>query len=217
MSSNSAYGTRLRLIEGRGAPEAPEPSDSELIDAFERGDGEACDRLYSRLVGTVEATLFRVLGQRDDHHEDLVQSAFEQIVFTLSTRRFARACSLASWASSVTTHIAFNTIRRRVRERKVVDRGRDAEVEGQRAPSTVDVERDVVVEQSWKGVRRHLAEMSEAQANTLILHDVLGHDLAEIAVLTGVSVSAAQSRLIRGRNELKARVARDARTEGGRP
>jgi DNA-directed RNA polymerase specialized sigma24 family protein len=46
---------------------------------------------------------------------------------------------------------------------------------------------------------------------------VLGHDLAEISVLTGVSVSAAQSRLVRGRQELKERMARNERAKRGRP
>ena len=51
-------------------------------------------------------------------------------------------------------------------------------------------------------VQRILARMKPEQTRTLVLHDVLGHELSEIAVLTGVSVAAAQSRLVRGRKEL---------------
>jgi RNA polymerase sigma-70 factor (ECF subfamily) len=199
------------VVSGDSVAGPRQRSDSELIDAFEAGERAACEELYDRLISVVEATLFRIMGRRDDLHEDLVQSAFEQIVLTLSNGRFARACSLASWASSVTTHVAFNTIRKRIRERKVVDHARDAELEGARTSSAVDLERDYSLAQTWKGVRRHLAEMNADQATTLVLHDVLGHDLAEIAVLTSASVAAAQSRLVRGRKDLQDRLRREAR------
>jgi RNA polymerase sigma-70 factor (ECF subfamily) len=205
---------RLRVVGG-GVP-APDPdlSDSDLIDAFERGEGHACEKLYDRLVGVVEGTLWKILGRRDEAHDDLVQAAFEQIVLTLSKRRFARACSLASWASSVTTHVAFNVLRSRTRERRVVDRGRDGEHEANSRSGSVDVEREAHVRQSLGRVRLHLAEMSEHYATTLFLHDVMGHELSEIAVLTAVSVSAAQSRLVRARKELRKRLAEDTNGDG---
>ena len=56
-------------------------------------------------------------------------------------------------------------------------------------------------------VRTMLARMKPERAETVFLHDVLGHDLAEIALLTRVSVAAAQSRLVRGRRELRHRLA----------
>lgn len=209
---------RFRVLDGEGNADAREKSDGELIDAFEAGDRAACGLIYDRLVGVVEGTLFRIMGRRDELHEDLVQTAFEQILLTLSNGRFARACTLGSWASSVTTHVAFNAIRKRMRERRVIDRARDAELEGLTAPSSIDLERDYSVAQGWRGVRRHLAEMHPDQAETLVLHDVLGHDLAEIAVLTDVSVAAAQSRLVRGRKDLKERMEKSTRApRGGRP
>jgi RNA polymerase sigma-70 factor (ECF subfamily) len=200
---------RLRVVEGRGSAGGEELSDSDLVDAFERGEGHACEALYDRLIGVVEGTLFRVLGRRDEAHDDLVQAAFEQIVVTLSKRRFARACSLPSWASSVTTHVAFNVIRSRTRERKVVDRGRDGEREAKTRGTSLDVEREAGAREVLTRVRFHLAGMTETRAATLFLHDVLGHDLAEIAVLMDVSVSAAQSRLVRARKELQQRLAED--------
>ena len=43
--------------------------------------------------------------------------------------------------------------------------------------------------------------MNQERATAVLLYDVFGHELAGIAVLTGVSVAAAQSRLVRGREE----------------
>ncbi len=204
---------RLRVVGGGGLA-APEVSDSDLIDAFERGEGHACEQLYDRLIGVVEGTLWKILGRRDEAHDDLVQTAFEQIVLTLQNRRFARACSLASWASSVTTHIAFNVLRSRTRERRVVDRGRDGSHEANSRSAVTDVEREASAREALARVRLHLAQMNESYSTTLFLHDVMGHELAEIAVLTSVSVSAAQSRLVRARKELRKRLSVETNEEG---
>jgi DNA-directed RNA polymerase specialized sigma24 family protein len=49
--------------------------------------------------------------------------------------------------------------------------------------------------------------MKPQYAETVFLHDVLGHELAEIALMMRVSVAAAQSRLVRGRKDLHKRLA----------
>jgi DNA-directed RNA polymerase specialized sigma24 family protein len=44
--------------------------------------------------------------------------------------------------------------------------------------------------------------MNSDQAQTILLHDVLGHGLSEVAAIMGVTVAAAQRRLSRGHQEL---------------
>ncbi len=190
----------LRLVEG-GAKAAQPPDDDEtLIAAFERGDLETAQRLYDRLERVVSATLIKVLGERGQDHDDLVQTAFEQILLTLARKKFARACSLASWAVSVTTNVALNTIRRRQRDRRnLAADGPVSEYGGGGGPGP---ENSALL----AALRAALGELSPVTAQVVIMHEVMGHDLAEIAVLTGLSVSAAQSRLVRGRKELRRRL-----------
>lgn len=206
---------RLRVVPGGADPTAQRASDEELIEAFERGDRDVAEALYDRLIGVVEGTLYRVLGARGSDHDDLVQSAFEQIVVTLARRRFARACSLSAWASTVTAHVALNALRSRRRERNVLDRICDADLETRRARASENVEHQASAREQLEQLRLHLSAMDEAKAATLLLHDVLGHDLAEIAVLTRVSVAAAQSRLVRGRRELHRRLTEGQALEPG--
>lgn len=193
-------GTHLRVVRG-GGEARPSPADDEaLIEAFERGDLETAQRLYDRLERVVAATLIKVLGERGQDHDDLMQSAFEQILVTLARKKFARACSLSSWAISVTTNVALNAIRRRRHERRNVEV--DATREDFGASADVGPEQAALL----RRLRKELGELSPVTASVVVMHEVMGHDLAEIAVLTGLSVSAAQSRLVRGRAELRKRL-----------
>jgi RNA polymerase sigma-70 factor (ECF subfamily) len=196
----------LRLVSGAAEP-APALSDREIVEAVVSGDAKVAAALYDRLAPTVERTIYRVFGRREVDHEDLVQSAFEQIVATLSRQRFAGACSLTTWASTIATHVGLNALRSRRRERKVVDRSEplDAPPVSSRA-TTGDTERAVGSRLELERLRAALAAMDPAKAETVFLHDALGHELAEIAVMMNVSVAAAQSRLVRGRKELAAKL-----------
>ena len=196
-------------------PSRPAPTDDEIVEAVARGDEAVAALLYDRLIGVVDRTLVRVFGRREHDHDDLVQATFEQIVLTLSRRRFAGACSLSTWASTVASHVGLNALRSRRRERNVFDRSEVADLVEPRTTERANPERLTDVRESIDRVRSHLLTMEDGRATTLFLHDVLGHDLAEIAVLTGVSVAAAQSRLVRGRKELHARLERDAKRTGG--
>jgi RNA polymerase sigma-70 factor (ECF subfamily) len=193
-------GSHLRVVQGGGAERPTVADDEAIIAAFERGDLATAQRLYDRLERVVAATLIKVLGERGQDHDDLVQSAFEQILITLAQKKFARACSLSSWAVSVTTHVALNAIRKRQHERRnlAADSARaDAGPRGEGGPEQAALLRTL---------REALAQLSPMTARVVVMHEVMGHDLAEIAVLTGLSVSAAQSRLVRGRAELRKRL-----------
>jgi RNA polymerase sigma-70 factor (ECF subfamily) len=196
--------SRLRVLPG-GAPEsAPSggATDAELIEAVRRGDDRVARELYDRVIGVVDRTLVRIFGKRERDHDDLVQSTFEQVVKTLANRRFAGACSLPTWAARVATHVGLNALRSRRRERSVLDQAPAPDD----PPASASVQSRLEARGDIERVRAAMAAMDSDKAEAVFLHDVLGHELAEIAVITGTTVAAAQSRLVRGRRELLERL-----------
>lgn len=206
MNTTLADGARrpqLRVLPGTGGGKA-KPTEAELIQAVVEGDVRLAGELYAQLVGTVDRTLYRVFGRREQDHDDLVQMAFEQIVLTLSRQTFAGGCSLKTWAAAITSRVGWKVLRSRRRERQVLDVR--AELSEDTAAGSTDVEREAGCRLELERVRIHLSQMKSKQAEAVFLHDVLGHELVEIAHMTEATVAAAQSRLVRGRRELTKRV-----------
>jgi RNA polymerase sigma-70 factor (ECF subfamily) len=204
-------GRWLRPITGGGkAATSPRADDEALIDAIQSGHADLGRELYDRLHRVVDCTLYRVLGRRDHDHVDLVQNAFEQIVTTIAQRKYARACSLTSWASAITCNVALNTLRSRRTERKFIAVGLELSQLGTEVAHERDVEREVFARHELERVRRELSNMNPDRSEVMMLHDMLGKELSEIAVLMDISVAAAQSRLVRGRKELEQRLAGNA-------
>jgi RNA polymerase sigma-70 factor (ECF subfamily) len=203
----------LRLLEG-GSREVAPRSDEALIEAVQRGDQRVASELYERLIEVVDHTLYRIFGRREPDHDDLVQSTFEQIVRTLTERSYARACNLRTWASSIASHVGLNALRARRRERNVIDRLYQGDME--LVPLDRDAEKSAQARAELEELRATLGAMKPEQAHAVFLHDVLGHDLAEMALLLDISVAAAQSRLVRGRRELYRCIERSENLRGRR-
>jgi RNA polymerase sigma-70 factor (ECF subfamily) len=160
--------------------------------------------------------LQRVLHRAGSDYDDLVQVTFERIMRSLAEQRGESVVNLCAWASGVATHVALDALRSRVRERGMFrpddpDSGQSIlELSGGGS-----AERALEARRQLQVVQEVLGRMKETFATTVVLHDMLGHDLAETAALTNVSVAAAQSRLVRGRKELLKRVEQRL-SKGGR-
>ena len=201
----------LRLVP-RGAsradeepirPKSPALDDAQILAAVRAGDRSAATALHTRVRPQIDATIGRLLGRRDPDHEDLGQLALIALVSSLE--RYRGDCSLDTWTSRITAHTVFKEMRRRRVARGVFQPAED--VESERSPA--NLERDADMRSVLRRVRGHLDAMDPVKAWTVVLHDVCGHDLREIAEITECSIAAAQSRLVRGRGELHARLEGD--------
>lgn len=182
-------------------------SDVEVVAAIARGEEWAAEVLYDRVQPVVDRTLRRLLRTRDLDHGDLVQAAFERILRVLGERKLGELSNLSAWSSVVATHVALDALRRRSREHRIFQ----PIVDDSDRSTEVSLERRLEARSEVERVQRVVARMKSKYAETVLLHDVLGHDLAEVARLTDVSVAAAQSRLVRGRKELLRRLKAEGR------
>ena len=123
-----------------------------------------------------------------------------------SIDRFRGDCSLDGWTSTVAAHIVYKHIRRRRTERRLFGYAAADDVT---AVAPVSMGRTALARNLLARVVDTIRQVDESKAWTYVLHDVCGYDLKEIAQITGVSVAAAQTRLVRGRREVHERIAAD--------
>ena len=192
------------LAPSGGAPRIPAFDDNELLSALRASDPSASTALHDRIRPQVDRTISRLLGRRDPDHADLAQLAMIELVYTID--RYRGECSLDAWTSTLTARVVYKEIRKRQTERRILGT-LDAEDYVARAPAST--EREAIARNLMVRVRKLLGEVEENKAWTFLLHDVCGYDLQEIAQITGVSVTAAQARLVRGRREVHERIAAD--------
>jgi RNA polymerase sigma-70 factor (ECF subfamily) len=200
---------RLRLVsDATGPPESvrskPSVEDSELLASLRGGDPSAATALHDRVRPQVDSTIRRLLGRSDSDHQDIAQKVLIEILFTID--RYRERCSLDSWVSAVTAHVVYKHLRRRKTERRIFGVLGPGDIA---LPSSSRPSHEIMLRDVSDRVRAHLGRMDPNKAWTFFLHDVCGYELREIAVITGVGVAAAQTRLVRGRREVHERIEAD--------
>ena len=187
--------------------DVPRISDDAMLARLRLGDRSVGKAFYWRVRPIVARTVRRLLGHMDQEATDLVQIALVQLIETI--RRYRGECPLDAWIASVSANVIYKHIRRRRLERSLfltkLPRADDLDLSDRDAlPSDVVEAREMVMR-----LGHHLAKINAERAWVYLLHDVEGYSLEEIAHITGTSTVSAQSRLSRGRRDLRRRIAKD--------
>ena len=189
----------LRLLKGAAQP-ASDTADADLLASVRAGDARAAAAFHDRVLPVVLRTICRLLGTRDSDYDDVIQQALIELVLTAD--RFLGQCPLDAWTSIIAARVVYRHLRRRKIERRLfVLQGADSMDTLARAPTA-----HATLRMTVRRVEAHLQAMDAKKALTFVLHDVHGYNLAEISEITGASVAAVQSRLVRARKELHQRI-----------
>ena len=186
--------------------------EARLLDAVRRGDTNAAVDFFDVVGKAVRRSLFQVLGPNDPDFDDVFQASLEKIVLSVMRKRFVQKCSISTWAAVVASRTAIDLLRKRRTERRVFLRNQNEETPDVPAAESLRPDRQAALQSDLSILRRALGKLSPDKSQTIVLFEVMGHDLDEIAQVMGVSVAAAQSRLVRARKELSRAFEREVRS-----
>jgi RNA polymerase sigma-70 factor (ECF subfamily) len=173
-----------------------------LVDRCLGGEEAAARELFRRHRTRVHASLFRVLGSNRDM-DDLMQETFLQVFQSL--RAWRAEASLATWIDRIAVRCAFRWLRRK-----------------KAAPMPVELaDEDLIAAPALGGARRQHARdavrrlyevldgLSPASRVAFALFSIDGRTVAEVAELTGATVTATKVRLWRARRQIEAAASAD--------
>jgi RNA polymerase sigma-70 factor (ECF subfamily) len=185
--------------------------DAELLEALRRRDATAAERLLSTFGGRAYRLAIGITGNQQDA-EEAVQDAFLNVIKKIDT--FRGNAALGSWIYRITANAAHHKRRSGARRRHEISLDEILPTfheDGRHADPIVDWSAeldDPGVQTELRSVLSSaLEELPDHYRAVIILHDVEGLSMAEVADCLGITVPAAKSRTHRARLFLRQRLA----------
>lgn len=190
-------------ISGHAPAREPERADAELAARAREGDDDAFAELFRRhrrRVALIASRFFR----RREQVEEVVQESFTKAFFALAEFANGRDASFAAWLA----RIAFNTSYDELRRQKRRPEGALEELTEEEAATLAERLRGVGQDAEGQAVSRDLASkllarLSPEDRLVLVLLDVEGLSVAEIAGLLSWTGSKVKVRAHRARAHLR--------------
>lgn len=184
-----------------GSPSAEGPAASgELDDAvlarLRTGDIAALEEVYSLYGERVFAVCFGILGNRDDA-EDAAQEVFLRAF--QQAAKFSGRSRYSTWLLRLAANHTLNAAKARGRSRR-----RSEPLDEELVCTAPPPEHAAVGRERRDAVARLLLELPLEQRQVLVLREMEGLSYGELAEVLGVPVGTVTSRLIRGRERLRA-------------
>jgi RNA polymerase sigma-70 factor (ECF subfamily) len=176
--------------------------DKALVRRVQSGDALAFAELVERYQVKVHSIIYGILRNRNDA-DDIAQQVFAKIFFSIGS--FDSRSALLTWIYKITVNECYDYLRKR-KVRKLVyesDIADEDELRAARSEAAVDRSPSVESELARRDyVLRLLSRVSEEDRNLLMLKEVEGHSVDELAEMTGMNHNTIKVKLFRARQKL---------------
>jgi len=209
-TTGEAPRTRTR-VDHRASEEA------ELVRRAQARDELAFRDIVERYQAKVFSIIFGILRNRNDA-EDIAQQVFAKVYFSIGNFDFRS--SLLTWIYKITVNECYDYLRKK-RVRKLVYESDFSDEEStlmENSESATDhrpavdtrlAQRDFVI--------KLLAKVSEEDRKLILLKEVEGHSVEELAHMTGMNENTIKVKLFRARQKLLKAAQRLSRLPGAAP
>jgi RNA polymerase sigma-70 factor, ECF subfamily len=187
----------VRRPKGTGGNASNDPVSPELIEKCKRGDEDAWAELVEATHRDVYTLCFRILGSHDDAAE-ATQDAYVKLWRGLSG--FRGDAQFSTWLYRVASNTAISKHRSRKR-RRVHETSVDETVAEIASPISVEDTAGARIE--VRALEEALAALPQMYREAVVLRDIYGYSIEEIAKELKVTETAAKVRVHRGRKKLK--------------
>jgi RNA polymerase sigma-70 factor (ECF subfamily) len=190
----------LYFLESAAPVESCHKAESDLVRRVQSGDHSAFRDLVERYQTKIFSIVYRILRNRQDT-EDIAQIVFTKAYFAINS--FDCRSSILTWMCRIAVNECYSYLRkRRVRRAFENDSGADDlyadenrfGASPQPSADSRTAARDLL--------HKLLARLPEEDRVLLVLKEVEGHSVGELAQMTGATESAIKTRLFRARQKL---------------
>src|ERR1700682_4696489 len=173
-----------------------------LVRRAQEGDQTAFREIVERYQSKVFSIIHGIVRQRNDV-EDIAQQVFAKVYFSL--RSFDFRSSLVTWIYKITVNECFDYLRKK-KVRKLVYESDLSEDEVRRVEnSEPSVDRQVPMDESLASrdyMVKLLARVSDEERMLLMMKEVEGFSVEELAAKTGLNENTIKGKLFRARQKL---------------
>jgi RNA polymerase sigma-70 factor (ECF subfamily) len=197
-------------VDGRSRAEAikkprvdhKNSEEAALVRRVQARDEMAFREIIERYQAKVFSIIYGILRNHNDA-EDIAQQVFSKIYFSI--RNFDFRSSLLTWIYKITVNECYDYLRKK-RVRKLVYESDFSEEDAHRMEASdpavdpaIPVDRKLVQQDL---VTKLLEKVSAEDRNLILLKEVEGHSVEELAAMTGLNENTIKVKLFRTRQKL---------------
>jgi RNA polymerase sigma-70 factor (ECF subfamily) len=172
-----------------------------LVRRAQAGDDAAFREIVEHYQSKVFSIIHGIVRQRNDV-EDIAQQVFTKVYFSIGNFDFRS--SLITWIYKITVNECFDYLRKK-KVRKLVYESDLSEDEARRVENTEPSVRQVPADVNLARrdyIFKLLTKVSDEERNLLMLKEVEGHSVEELAEMTGMNENTIKVKLFRTRQKL---------------